>query len=88
MSNPSISFTQAEFMEQVLHFRELMGSRAFMNKSDSEQQKAIDGLAFAYASLELSTPVEQVNRCANVLDATLTEFTRRKAMWAMCPRTP
>lgn len=69
-------------MQQVVHFRELMGTKDFMNKTEAEQQRAVDGLAFAYTSLALDTPDSEVERCAAALNATLTELTRRQFMWA------
>lgn len=79
------TFTPHEFMEQVCHFRELMGSRDFMLNKKHQHQAAVDGLAFAYASLELDTPNKEVIRCASVLDSTLTEFTQRQSFLMVFP---
>lgn len=84
--NTSFCFTPKEFFQQVLHFRELMGDRTFMVDKKHQHQAAIDGLAFTYANLEMDTPAEDVARCGNVLDATLTEFSRRQSYLIMRPR--
>ena len=81
----STTVTPKEFYQQVVYFRQLMGQRDFMLEKKHQHSVAVNALAFTYATLAPETTSEDVRKCANTLDATLTEFTMRLSMLAMLP---
>ena len=69
------------FYSEILAFRKLMGDKSFWERTPDQRQKAIDGIAYGYLNLTQpdGSPLSQedIEQAADVLDSTLTEYTRR-----------
>lgn len=74
------SFSEKDFVEEVMRFRELFGSRLFWAKPADIRQKAVDGLAFMYLNLDGSITGEALARVVRLFDSNLTEYTRREIL--------
>ncbi len=74
-----VTFTEKEFNAQVCEFRKLFGDKLFWAKSSEQRDIAVKALGMAYLFLEKS-PQATVDRCADILQQTLTEYNRRELM--------
>jgi hypothetical protein len=75
-----VTFTTKEFNAQAIEFRKLMGSRDFWALPSEKREIAQKALGHAYLFLEHTTPQAEIDRCAEVLTNTLTEYNRREIM--------
>ena len=74
-----MKFTLNEFFEQVLYFRDLMGSKSFWVKPEDFRKKAVSGLTFIYTNTKTDTPKDE-ETLVNVYTATINEYNYRESM--------
>jgi hypothetical protein len=79
-----MTFKESDFHTEIIRFRELMGSKEWWNKSLAQRDACIRGLSILYLNINNdngSAPTqEQMNEWAFLLDATLTEYSKRAIM--------
>lgn len=89
--NPSNTFTEKYFLEEIHRFRELLGQKSFWEQANSEEvaDRAIRGLSFVYLNLvneDGTLPNQsQIDKWANIFDAAIGEYNRRKTYLLMLP---
>lgn len=74
------TFTVQEFNQQVTEFRQMFGDKKFWALPSEKREIAQKALGHAYLFLELSTPKNDVDRCAEILTQTLNEYNQREFM--------
>lgn len=84
--NNNTTTTVEYFHKEVMEFRKLFGNLDFWAKPPEKRKIAINGLAFVYLNIDCPTP-EDVQRCADLLDATLAEYSMREFKMIMLGKT-
>jgi hypothetical protein len=72
------TFTPVEFNQQVTEFRKLMGDKSFWALPSEKRGLAQKALGHVYLSLAPGTSKAEIDRCAEVLKQTFTEYTSRE----------
>lgn len=88
MTNNETTFTEEEFNQQVCEFRKLMGDKEFWKKPISSRDIAQQALIYSYFNLRHTLSVEEMERCATVLQSTLTEYAQRATMMESISEKP
>lgn len=73
-------FTRQQFLDQLLLFRELMGSKSFWDKPENIREKAVKGFSFVYFNADLSLPSD-----ASLFEGTLLEYSKRETYMFLRP---
>jgi hypothetical protein len=75
MTETEVTFTEAEFNQQVVEFRKLMGEKSFWALPEEKRDLAVKALGHAYFFIR--EPQPKIERCADILSQTLEEYNRR-----------
>ncbi len=75
-----VTFTEKEFLAQIVEFRRMFGTKDFWALPVDKREVAVSALGHAYLFLDGTLPQEVIERCAGIYSATVEEYNRRGFM--------
>ena len=88
--NPSITFTEKYFYQEVCRFREFMGKKSWWVLPEEKREACIKALAYIYLQIQNddgSNPDrEQINKWAVVYGSVAAEYEQRNVYMILYPQ--
>jgi hypothetical protein len=69
--------TKEQFFNEIIYFRELMGSKSFWELPLKQRDNAVAGLATTYILVNTSNK-EEIEECAQMFESAKYEYDRRE----------